>query len=267
MKKLLTIFMALFVFLAGCSSQDTANDENTEKVQPIGIIGAMDSEVAKLKYEMKDTKITNKAGLEFHEGTLNGKQVVVVQSGIGKVNAALCTQILVDEFNVSTLINTGVAGGLYSELAVGDVVISSRAVEHDSDLTAFGHKKGYISGMSGDGEPTYFETDQKLAETTQEIANEVLENNKAYIGTIASGDIFVSDAALKASLVEQHDAYAAEMEGAAIAHVASVNEIPVTIIRAISDLANGEADVTYEEFEAQAAENSANIVLKLLKAL
>lgn len=263
MKRLSAILMVLFVFLTGCSSTETAEGE----VRPIGIIGAMDSEVATLKAEMKDTKVTEKAGLEFFQGTLNGKEVVVVQSGIGKVNAALCTQILVDDFNVSTLINTGVAGGLYSELAVGDVVISSRAVEHDSDLTAFGYKMGHISGMSENGEPTYFETDADLAELTQSVANEVLEDNKAYIGTIASGDIFVSDAELKASLVEQFDAYAAEMEGAAIAHVASVNEVPVTIIRAISDLANGEADVTYEEFEEKAAENSAQIVLNLLKEM
>lgn len=264
MKKVLAILTILFVFLTGCSSSDTAN---TEEVRPIGIIGAMASEVATLKSEMKDIKIIEKAGLEFYEGTLNGKQVVVVQSGIGKVNAALCTQILVDDFHVVKLINTGVAGGLYSELAIGDVVISSRAVEHDSDLTAFGHKKGYISGMSDNGEPTYFETDASLAEITQNVANDVLGDNKAYIGTIASGDIFVNDAALKSSLVEQFDAYAAEMEGAPIAHVASVNDIPVTIIRAISDLANGEADVTYEEFEEKAAENSAQIVLNLLKAL
>lgn len=270
MKKLFAIIMTTFLFLTGCASNEevkTKEDTKTEKVQPIGIIGAMDSEVTTLKSELKDVKVTKKAGLEFHAGKLNGKDVVIVKSGVGKVNAALCTQILIDDFNVSTLINTGVAGGLYSELKVGDVVVSSRAVEHDMDITAFGHKKGYISDMSENGEPTYFTTDADLAKTTQTVANEVLEDNKAYIGTIASGDIFVSDQKLKEELIASHDTYAAEMEGAAIAHVASVNNVPVTIIRSISDLANGEADVTYEEFEIKAAENSAKIVKNLLGKL
>lgn len=273
MKKLIAIMMATLLLMAGCSSEKPAEeakpveDTKTEKVQPIAIIGAMDSEVKTLKSELKDSKMTKIAGLEFHEGKLNGKDVVVVQSGIGKVNAALCTQILADEFNVSAIINTGVAGGLYKDLKVGDVVVSNRAVEHDMDVTAFGDKKGHIPDMTENGEPTYFATDKKLAETTQKVANEVLSENQAFIGTIASGDIFVSDKQLKDSLVAAHDAYAAEMEGAAIAHVASVNEIPVTIIRAISDLANGEADVSYEEFEVKAAENSAKIVMKLMEEL
>lgn len=272
MKKILVIMMALFAILTGCSSEDKEKksapaNEKKEQVQPIGIIGAMDSEVKTLKSKLENVTVTKKAGLEFHSGDLNGKPVVIVKSGVGKVNAALCTQILIDDFKVSTLINSGVAGGLYSELKVGDVVVSNRAVEHDMDITVFGHKKGYISDMSENGEPTYFETDKALAEKTQKVANEVLKENKAYIGTIASGDIFVSDAALKASLVKDHDAYAAEMEGAAIAHVASVNKVPVTIIRSISDLANGEANVTYEEFEVKAAENSAKIVMNLLNEL
>lgn len=272
MKKLLVLMIALFAILTGCSSNDEkAKEEGTtekkEQVQPIGIIGAMDSEVKTLKSELKDVKITKKAGLEFHAGELNGKPVVIVKSGVGKVNAALCTQILIDDFNVGTLINSGVAGGLYSELQVGDVVISNRAVEHDMDVTVFGHKKGYISDMSENGEPTYFATDKALAEKTKEVATKVLKDNKAYIGTIASGDIFVSNAELKAELVKDHDAYAAEMEGAAIAHVASLNNVPVTIIRSISDLASGEANVTYEEFEIKAAENSAQIVSTLVGQL
>ncbi|MGM9988094.1 MAG: 5'-methylthioadenosine/adenosylhomocysteine nucleosidase [Bacillaceae bacterium] len=263
MKKLFLIMTALFVFLTGCSSKQ----DETAKVKPIGIIGAMDSEVTTLKAALEDVKVTKKAGLEFHAGKLNGKDVVVVQSGIGKVNAASCTQILADEFNVSHVINTGVAGGLYKELQVGDVVISTRAVEHDMDVRAFGHKKGYIPGMGEEGEPTYFETDKALGEKALEVANEVLEGNKAYMGTIASGDIFVSDQKIKEELVAAHDAYAAEMEGAAIAHVASLNGIPTTIIRAISDLASGEANVTYEEFEVKAAKDSANIVMNLVKKM
>ncbi|MFS0784555.1 5'-methylthioadenosine/adenosylhomocysteine nucleosidase [Bacillus sp. 1P06AnD] len=274
MKKLLAVCMAaMLLIVAGCSSNEDnakgaekkSSAPKKEQVQPIGIIGAMDSEVKTLKSQLSNTKVVKKAGLEFFRGSLNGKEVVIVQSGVGKVNAALCTQILVDEFNVGTLINTGVAGGLYDKLKVGDVVVSSRAVEHDMDITAFGHKKGYISDMSENGEPTYFSTDKALAEKTQKIANEVLKENQAYIGTIASGDIFVSDQALKQSLITNFDAYAAEMEGAAIAHVASVNKLPVIIIRSISDLANGEAEMTYDEFEVKAAENSAKIVNRLLK--
>lgn len=264
MKKALLAIMALFVFITGCSSKEA---DAKEKVQPIGIIGAMESEVTTLKEAIENPTITKKAGLEFHVGKLNGKEVVVVQSGIGKVNAASCTQILADEFNVSAVINTGVAGGLYSDLEVGDVVISTNAVEHDMDVRAFGHKKGYIPGMGEVGEPTYFTTDKTISDKAFKVANEVLEGNKAFMGTIASGDIFVSDQAIKEALVQEHNAYAAEMEGAAIAHVANLNNIPVTIIRAISDLASGEAHVTYDEFEVKAAKDSANIVLNLLKEI
>ncbi|WP_082197126.1 5'-methylthioadenosine/adenosylhomocysteine nucleosidase [Bacillus sp. FJAT-27916] len=265
MKKTLAVILSSFVLMAGCSGNNEGNQ--AEEVKPIGIIGAMDSEVTSLQSELANAEVKEIAGLEFHTGELNDRDVVIVKSGVGKVNAALCAQILIDEFNVDTLINTGVAGGLYSELEVGDIVVSNQAVQHDMDITAFGHEKGYISDMSEDGKATYFQTDKELAEKTQAIANEVMKDNKAYIGTIASGDIFVSDQALKEELIESFDAYAAEMEGAAIAHVASVNQIPVTIIRAISDLANGEADVTYEEFETKAAENSAEIVRNLVKGL
>ncbi|MGL4818776.1 MAG: 5'-methylthioadenosine/adenosylhomocysteine nucleosidase, partial [Bacilli bacterium] len=229
MKKFAALFCAFAITLAGCNTQSTNEQEQADR--PIGIIGAMDTEVKTLKANLKNTEVTKKAGLEFHAGELSGKKVVVVQSGIGKVNAALCTQILIDEFNVRALINTGVAGGLFKDLAVGDVVIASQAVEHDFDVTAFGHKKGYVAGMHGDGNPTYFETDEALAKLVKEVASEVLEDNKAYIGTVASGDVFVADPTLKTELITNFDAYAAEMEGAAIAHVAFANDLPTTIIR------------------------------------
>lgn len=234
----------------------------------IAIIGAMDSEVRTLKSNMKDIEVLYKAGLRFHKGTLHNKNVIVVQSGIGKVNAALCTQILIDDFQVGAVINTGVAGGLYKELKIGDIVISDSTVEHDIDLLAFGYKKGHIPDLTENGQPTYFKTDSFLAEKTKMIADEVLKgNNQAYIGTIASGDVFISDRELKKSLIIEHGAYAVEMEGAAIAHVATLNNIPVTIIRAISDLASTEANVSYDEFELMAAENCARIVLNLIKSL
>ncbi len=231
--------------------------------KPFGIIGAMASEVEILKQKLHGRKTLRIAGVDFCEGTLEGKPVVIAQCGIGKVCAAICTQAMIDRFNVECVINTGVAGGLHHSLSVGDIVISTDAVQHDFDMTAFGYVKGYMGG--GDGKTaTRYHADPDLISLFKMAADEILTDNKYIDGTIASGDIFVDDSALKKTLIESFDAAAAEMEGAAVAQVAAANETPFVIIRSISDLAENEANVSFEEFERKAADISSRIVLGML---
>ena len=154
----------------------------------IGIIGAMEEEVISLRRKMELKEVHQIAGMEFYEGTMKDVQVIVVRCGIGKVNAAVCTQILIDRFNPTYIINTGVAGGLHPEVNIGDVVISSDTVEHDMDTTAFGDPKGVIPRMDN----SFFEADNQLVELAKDAANEVLKEHKVWVGRIASGDQFVS---------------------------------------------------------------------------
>lgn len=230
----------------------------------IGIIGAMASEVEILTAKLQNAQTAEIAGVVFHEGLLEGRHVVIAQCGIGKVCAAICAQAMIDRYRVGALINTGVAGGLHPSLAVGDIVISTDAVQHDFDMTAFGDVKGYMGG--GDGKsPTRFLADPGLVADFKAAADEVLNENKYIEGTIASGDIFVDDSALKKSLIELFGAAAAEMEGGSIAQVAVANRVPFVVIRSISDLAEHEATVSYGEFEKKAAEISSRIVLGMLR--
>lgn len=227
----------------------------------IGIIGAMDEEVDLLKARMQDTEIIHKAGLEFYTGSLENKNVVVVRCGIGKVNAALCAQILISEFQVDAVINTGVAGGIYHELEIGDIVISTDALHHDFDTRVFGYEKGMIPRM----ESSIFKADETLIEIAKKSTNNLEHVHKIYEGRIVSGDQFVSSREVKESLEKDFGAYCTEMEGAAIAQVAVLNQIPFVILRAISDKADDHADMTYEEFVQIAAKNSSNMILQMLQ--
>lgn len=228
-----------------------------------GIIGAMEEEVAKLKTEMTEVTETKKAGMNFLKGKLFDKDVVVVRSGIGKVNAAICTQILVDDFNIDRVINTGVAGGLYSELEVGDIVISSDALYHDFDVTGFGYKEGVIPRM----ETSTFTADMELATKAKDICSKVNPDIKCFIGRIVSGDEFVSTNEKKTWLVDTFNGYCTEMEGCGIAHAAYLNHIPFIIVRAISDKADGSAKVDYSEFEMKAIEHTVKLMKELVREI
>ena len=237
-------------------------------MSPIGIIGAMDSEVDNLIARMADTAVTEYAGRRFVTGTLAGKDVVVVQSGIGKVAAAITAQMLIDRFGVCALLNTGMAGGLDPRLAVKDLVISTDALQHDFDLTAFGHARGYIGGGGDHTVPTRFMADTDLLHKAMDAAAQVLPaGSKAITGSIASGDIFVDDSTLKASLRDNFGAAAAEMEGAAIAQTAVANGIPFIILRTISDLAEHDASVSFDELERYAGQLAGDITTALLNTL
>ena len=229
----------------------------------IGIIGAMEVEVTTLKQKMNVSRVVNKASMEFHEGTLCDKEVVVVRSGIGKVNAAVCAQILVDVFQVDAIINTGIAGGIYDEIEIGDIVISKDVLHHDMDATGFGYELGVIPQMKC----SCFEGDQTLVKLASEVCKEVDATRKTYIGRIVTGDQFISGVEKKTMLKETYGAYCVEMEGAAIAQVAYLNEVPFVIIRAISDKADSTACEDYPQFEKKAAETAVALVTGMLQKL
>lgn len=229
----------------------------------IGIIGAMELEVAQLKSQMTVDRIVEKAGMKFHEGILNGKNVVVVQCGIGKVNAGMCVQILSDVFGVDAVINTGVAGSLRAEINIGDIVVSRDACEHDMDVRPLGYEPGIIPQMK----TSFFEADRKLVETAMAVCREVNSDIAVYEGRVLSGDQFISDGDKKDWLISTFDGSCTEMEGAAIAHAAYLNELSYVVIRAISDKADGSAHMDYPEFERAAAAHCAKLVENLVTRL
>ena len=233
----------------------------------IGIIGAMESETDHLIRRMTATDEITAAGRRFVRGTLAGRPAVVVQSGIGKVAAAVTAQMLIDRFAVEAIINTGMAGGLDPRLAVGDLVIGTAAVQHDFDLTAFGHAPGYICG-SDDTHATAFVADAGLVARALEAAGTVLpQGSKAITGVIASGDVFVSDDALREQIRCRFGAAAAEMEGAAIAQTADANGVPFLILRTISDLAGRQAEMSFAELERYAGRLAGDMTAALLGRL
>ena len=226
----------------------------------IGIIGAMEEEVASLKDMMTVEEQVERAGMTFVKGNLCGKDVVVVRSGIGKVNAGICAQILVDLFNVDTLINTGIAGSLDAAIDIGDIVISTDAVQHDVDATGFGYPVGQIPRM----EVFSFVADEKLAEAAFEANKEANPDINTFKGRIVSGDQFISNDEVKERLISEFAGKCTEMEGAAIAQVAHLNNISYVIIRAISDKADNSSTVDYPTFEKQAIVHSVRLMQNLL---
>ena len=231
-------------------------------MKKLGIIGAMDIEVATLKEIMEDKTVRTVAGSEYWEGKLEGMDVVVVQCGVGKVNAALCAQILCDVFGVTHIVNTGIAGSLNAQLDIGDLVISSDAIYHDVDATNFGYPMCQIPGMS----VLSFPADETLKQAAFTVADGIHPGHVC-VGRVATGDQFVADKALKEKIIENTGAFCTEMEGAAIAHAAWKNGVPFVIIRAISDKADDSAEMDYPTFEKQAAQRCALVTQTLAKHL
>ena len=231
----------------------------------LGIIGAMASETATLSALMQDKKEQEAAGLHFLTGTIEGHEVVLVRCGVGKVNAARCTQVLIDKFAPDAIINTGSAGGLAPELAVGDIVIGTHLLQHDFDVSAFGHARGYMCTGIEHEKPTLYNSDPGLVGRLQEAAAIVCPQRRLREDIIASGDVFVAGKAKKQDIRDTFQAAAAEMEGAAIAQAAAANGVPFVVIRAISDLADGTATESIDEFEQQTADISAAIIVEMLK--
>lgn len=222
----------------------------------IGILGAMDLEIELLRNKMNVVKKKNIAGFNYYIGKIQGKDVVVACCGVGKVNAASCTQILIDKFKVDCIINTGIAGGLHSEVKISDLVISKNVTYHDVSKNQM---KNFFPFKE------YFEGDKRLIKSAIKACKLYkTEDWNYYIGRIVSGEFFVSDNEMKKNIIEEYSPYCVEMEGAAIGHVAYINNIPFIVIRCISDNADDGANINYDTFEKKSAEHSANIVFNMV---
>lgn len=228
----------------------------------LGIIGAMDVEVALLKEKMENTVTATHAASVYCEGTLEGVPAVVVQCGVGKVNAALCAQILISVYGVTHIVNTGIAGSLCAELDIGDLVISEDAIHHDFDLRFWGRPVGQVPGF----EVTAFPADGKMVSHALAAAESVNPGHTK-IGRVASGDQFICSKEQKEKIIADTQAVCAEMEGAAIAHTAYRNGVPFVIIRAISDKADNSAEMDYPVFEAIAARRCARVTMAMAERM
>ena len=225
----------------------------------LGIIGAMDVEVETLLAEMEQVTSAKKAGSTFHEGVLMGLPVVLVQCGVGKVNAAVCAQTMALIYEPELIINSGVSGALSPELRVGDVVIGTDVVQHDVDTTALGDEPGFVSTVDRLSFPLDNFASTAIAAAAEELGIHAVR------GRIASGDQFISSAERKDAIVKTFGAIACEMEGAAIGQVCYVNRVPFCVLRAISDSADGSSHMDYPTFVGMAAEQSVKLLRTFLK--
>ena len=228
----------------------------------IGIIGAMEVEVEALKSEMNVKSVVTKASMEFCEGTIGNTEVVIVRSGVAKVNAGICVQILVDLFNVTHIINTGVAGSLDAKINIGDIVLSTDACYHDVDATVFGYKKGEVPQLGIHA----FPADASLREAAKAAIKKAAPDLGVFEGRVCSGDQFVSSPDVKKAIIDEQGGMCTEMEGAAIAQACYLNKIPFVIIRAISDKADGSDIVDYPVFEEKAAHDCAALVKEMISS-
>ncbi|WP_432355182.1 5'-methylthioadenosine/S-adenosylhomocysteine nucleosidase [Sporosarcina sp. A2] len=228
----------------------------------VAIIGAMEEEVTILKNQIQLAKETVIAGYEFTEGTLKDRQVVLVKSGIGKVNAAVATTLLLQLFKPEVVLNTGSAGGIGENLEVGTVVLSKDVTHHDVDVTAFGYALGQVPGG-----PVTYVADEKLLEVAAQAVKAIGKHAHA-TGLIASGDVFMSDANRVYTVKQQFpELIAAEMEAAAVAQVCHEFSVPFVVIRALSDIAGKESSLSFDEFLPAAAQHSSEVVIEVISKL
>ena len=243
--------LLLALALAGCGTKEP-EPEDTDRT---GIIGAMEEEVESLRSALTDSRTTTVAGMDFYEGTLDGADVVVVKCGIGKVNAGTCAQILITVFGVDRIINTGVAGSLDATINIGDIVVSTDAVQHDFDLSPIGYEPGELDGIGSSS----LQADEQMRAAAVEAVRQVAPEVQVFEGRVCTGDQFIASAEQKDAIVAAFGGLCCEMEGGAIAQICYQNDIPFVIIRAISDKADGSAEMAYDEFEHDAAEHCAAI--------
>jgi len=231
----------------------------------IGIIGAMKVEIEAIKAAMEIIETKQALGTEYHIGRLSGKDVVLAWAGVGKVNAAICAQKMIDSMGVDAIVSVGVAGGIKSGLAIGDVVIATDLLYHDMNAVSFGYSPGVIPRMP----ESNFITDDTLSSAAQAAGNNIIgrTDNKVVSGRMATGDQFINDNEDKARIAQEFDAACVEMESAAIAHTCYLNGIPFTAIRTISDSADDSADFVFQEFLGMAAERAGNIIVDMIKRL
>lgn len=230
-------------------------------MKKVGIIFAMQEELEALKKLINIENEFNIFELTFHEGKINDLEYVLVESGVGKVNAARATQILIDNFKVDYIFNIGVAGGVDSSLEVGDIVIGTKLVQHDFDITGFNHEKGYIPNVG-----IYMDSDEYLIKIVNE-EKEKITNLNAINGIIATGDIFCTDEKMSSKINKKFNALCVDMEGAAISQVAYLNHIPFVVLRSISDVPNNNNVITYEEFLESSCKKVAQFMKEILNRL
>lgn len=227
-----------------------------------GIIGAMESEVNAIYAQMENKEIVEYNGIKFYKGSLYGKDVVVIQCGIGKVNATLCTQLLILKFGVDKVVNTGIAGATGTDLNIYDFVVSTETVYHDFDTQFFGYKLGQVPGL-----PETFKADEKLVESVVSAFNnsKLSSEHKIRTGLIASGDQFIAGGEKKNFIVSNFHPLCVEMEGCAVAHTCYKNNVPFVVVRCMSDCADDTVQVRYDEAEASAL--SSTMLLSIIKSL
>ncbi|MBT2688800.1 5'-methylthioadenosine/adenosylhomocysteine nucleosidase [Bacillus sp. ISL-47] len=265
-----TFFIALISLLSlsllGCASQEVKTSDGTAQAAKnekpaVGIIGPMAEEIEILHSHMEVKETTELAGMTFYQGTLKGQNIVLVQSGIGKVNATMAAQLLINEFKVEKLINSGIAGAIHPDVNMGDIVISTDTVQHDMDETAKGYEPGIIPRM----DIGYFEADKELVRLAEKAAKNLSKEVNVFTGRIATGDQFIASKEKSEWILNTFEAYVVEMEGGAVGQVAHLNEIPYVVIRSASDDASEEAVMKWEDFKQLAVTNSSSIIETMLE--
>ncbi|SES88903.1 adenosylhomocysteine nucleosidase [[Clostridium] aminophilum] len=252
---MLSVMFAVLL-LGGCSGKKTSEKTFEKTSERTGVIGAMEEEVGTLKEAITDLKTSSVAGMEFYEGKLDGVDVVVVQCGMGKVNAGICANTLINNFGCTKIINTGVAGSLDAQIDIGDIVVSTDAVQHDFTVEAIGFKKGEIP-YTGRFE---FPADEPMRKAAVEAVRTSAPEVKVFEGRICTGDQFISSQEQRNKIITDFGGMCCEMEGGAIAQACYLNKTPFVILRAISDKADQSEEMNYEKFKEQAAKNCASIV-------
>ncbi|GAB6929707.1 5'-methylthioadenosine/adenosylhomocysteine nucleosidase [Paenibacillus sp. JCM 10914] len=230
--------------------------------QRIGLIGAMDEEVKLLLDQLENKEISVKAGVTYASGLIHGKPVVVCKSGVGKVNAAVTTQVLIDTYGVTEILFTGVAGALHPELNIGDIVISSSCMQHDMDVTPLGFSRGMIPYQA----VSDFPAQPSLVQLAEEACT-AQSVERYLVGRVLSGDQFIASRETVTTLFEELDGVCAEMEGSAVAQVCYMNQVPYVVIRSMSDKADGSAHVNFPEFTVKASKRSYEIVNYMVSKL
>ena len=227
----------------------------------IGIIAAMNEEMIEIQKKMDNLKENKINNLIFFEGTIQNRECILVECGIGKVNAARTTQIMIDNYDIDFVINIGTAGGLNKILGVTDIVIGKRLVQHDFDITAFGREKGFITGVG-----KFIESDKKLVEKCENVMKQINKDKEFQVlsGIIASGDLFCTDEKQAQNIRDEFEADCVEMEGAAIAQICYLDEIPFVVIRSISDSPNGKNHMDFDEYLQIASKRGAEFLERFL---
>ena len=231
-------------------------------MKKIGIIAAMEEEMQQIKEIMEGISEKKIYNLTFYIGTISQKECIIVECGIGKVNAARTTQILIDNFDIEYIVNVGTAGATSRELNTTDVVIADKLIQHDFDITAFGHPRGYITGVG-----QYVNTDEKLVSKCKDVMNSIDTNNEynVFVGTVASGDMFCTDRNIADGLLSEFNAICVEMEGAAIGQICALDNVPFIVIRSISDSPNGNNNIQFDEYLKISSKRCATFLKELFK--